>query len=147
MKTFNCVNDVLDLAIAREIEAHDFYVELAAWAERPEVAAAFEELAAQEAQHRTKLEAVKAGHVTLEEQEVGSLGIAETLDLTEPKANLTYLQALGVAMQREEDAFGLYTHLASMARDRDVKAMLSKLAQEEAQHRLQLEIEYDLTVF
>jgi rubrerythrin len=147
MKTFHCVNEVLDLAIAREIEAYDFYMELAAWAERPEVAAVFEELAAQEAQHEMKLKAVKAGDAALEEQEIGSLGIAETLDLMEPKANLTYVQALAVAMQREEDAFELYTHLASMARDQDIRAMLSKLAQEEAQHRLQLEIEYDLTTF
>lgn len=147
MKSLHTVNEVLDLAIAKEIEAHDFYMELAAWAERPEVAEAFEGFAAQELQHRVKLEAIKAGRLILQEQEVGSLGIAETLEPAEPKANLTYAQALAVAMQREKAAFRLYTHLASLSRDRETRTVLSRLAQEEAQHILRLEIEYDLTTF
>ena len=60
---------------------------------------------------------------------------------------MTYDQSLVVGMQREKNSFRLYTRLASIARDQDVKDMFSKLAQEEAQHKLQLEIEYDLTTF
>jgi rubrerythrin len=98
-------------------------------------------------QHRIRLEAIRVGEVTIQEEEVGSLGIAETLEAAEPKANLTYAQALVVAMQREKNAFRFYTRLASITRDKDVSDMLSKLAQEETQHKLQLEIEYDLTTF
>jgi rubrerythrin len=147
MKSFRSANEVLNFAIAKEIAAHDFYVELAEWAERPEAAKAFEDLAAQELQHKIKLEAIKAGKAAIEDEEVGSLGIAETVEAAEPQANLTYAQALAVAMQREKDAFRLYTHLASMSRERETTTILSRLAQEEAQHKLQLEIEYDLTTF
>jgi rubrerythrin len=147
MKSFRSANEVLNFAIAKELAAHDFYVELAAWTERPEAAKAFEDLAAQELQHKTKLEAIKAGQAAIQDEEVGSLGIAETLEAAEPQANLTYAQALAVAMRREKDAFRLYTRLASMSREREITTMLSRLAQEEAQHKLQLEIEYDLTTF
>lgn len=147
MKEFRTVNEVLDFAIAKEIAAHRFYNELAQWAERPEAAQLFEEMAVDELQHRIRLEAIKAGEVTIKDEEVGSLGIAESIEAGEPKVNLTYAQALVVAMQREKNAFWLYTRLESAAREPDVKDMFSKLAQEEAQHKLQLEIEYDLTTF
>ena len=147
MKQFREVNEVLDFAIAKEIAAHRFYEELAQWAERPEAATLFEEMAVDELQHRIRLEAIKAGEVTIKDEEVGSLGIAESIEAGEPKVNLTYAQALVVAMQKEKEAFRLYTRLALAAREPDVKDILSKLAQEEAQHKLQLEIEYDLTTF
>ena len=147
MKEFRTVSEVLDFAIANEGEAHRFYSELAQWAERAEAAKLFEELAVDELQHRIRLDAIKAGEVSITLEEVGNLGIADSLEKTEPKANLTYAQALVVAMQREMNAFRLYTRLALAAREPDVKDIFSKLAQEEAQHKLQLEIEYDLTTF
>lgn len=147
MKEFRAVDEVLDFAISKEVAAHRFYNELAQWAERPEAAKLFEELAVDEWQHKIRLEAIKVGHVTIEQEDVGNLGIADSLEAPEPKANLTYTQALVVGMQREKEAFRLYTLLALAAREPDVTDILSKLAQEEAQHKLQLEIEYDLTTF
>jgi rubrerythrin len=64
MKDFRTANDVLDFAISKEIAAHRFYDELAQWAERPEAAKLFEEMAIDELQHRIRLEAIKAGEVT-----------------------------------------------------------------------------------
>ena len=147
MKEFRTVDEVLDFAISKEIAAHRFYSKQAQWAERTEAAKLFEELAVDELQHRIRLEAIKAGEVTITEEEVGNLGIADSMEETEPKANLTYAQALVVAMQREKNSFRLYTLLALAAREPKVKDILSKLAQEEAQHKLRLEIEYDLTTF
>lgn len=147
MKKFRSVDDVLNFAIGREIEAHDFYVELAAWAERPEVSETFEDFANEELRHKEKLEAIKAGNFTLRDEQVGTLNIADSLEAAGPQANLTYAQALVLAMQREKSAFKLYTRLASIFRDREIKDILSKLAREEARHKLQLEIEYDLATF
>ncbi|OHB79700.1 MAG: hypothetical protein A2Z25_03100 [Planctomycetes bacterium RBG_16_55_9] len=147
MKEFRTVEEVLDFAIRKEIAAHHFYIELSAWAERAEAAELFEELARDELHHKIRLEAIKAGQVAIRQEEVGSLGIADSIEASEPKANLTYVQALVVAMQREKEAFRLYTRLAAIAGSGDVRDMLSKLAQEEAEHKLRLEIEYDLTTF
>ena len=60
-KKFNTIEEVLDFAIANEMEAHDFYVDLAKKMERPEMRRAFEEFANEELGHKVKLEAVRAG--------------------------------------------------------------------------------------
>ena len=147
MRRFSSLEEIWDFAIGREIEARDFYKELAQWAERPEVARAFEDLADDELQHKIKLEELRAGKVDVRLEEVGNLGIADGMEDAEPKANLTYVEALVLAMQREKRAFQLYTGLASASQDPQMKSIFRKLAQEEAEHKLRLELEYDLTTF
>lgn len=147
MKRFHSINEVLDFAITKEIEAHDLYVKLSAWAERPEVTEAFEDFSEEELRHKEKLEAIKAGNFILQDEQVGTLNIADSLKAAEPQVNLSYTQALVLAMQREKEAFKLYIQLASISQDPDIKHTLSMLAQEEARHKLQIEIEYDLTTF
>ena len=147
MEKFSSVEEVLDFAIAKEIEAYNFYIELAEWVERAEVAKLFEDFSIEEMQHKIKLEAIKVGKVVIQEEEVGSLNIADKMEAYEPKVNLSYTEALVVAMQREKEAFRLYTNLAKICEEQEVKDILKKLAQEEAQHKLYLEVEYDLTTF
>lgn len=147
MKKFRSVEEVLDFAIAKEIEAYNFYIELAEWIERAEVAKLFEDFSIEEMQHKIKLEAIKAGKVVIQEEEVGSLNIADKMGAYEPEVNLSYAEALVVAMQREKEAFRLYTNLATICEEQEIKDILMKLAQEEAQHKLYLEVEYDLTTF
>jgi rubrerythrin len=147
MKKFRSIDEVLDFAIAKEVEAYNFYIELAEWVERAEVAKLFEDFSCEEMQHKMKLEAIKDGKIVIKEEDVGSLKIADRMETCEPKVNLTYTEALVVAMQREKKSFRLYTHLASIYAEPGVKDILLKLAQEEAQHKLYLEIEYDLTTF
>lgn len=146
MKRFHSVIEVLDFAIAKEIEAYHLYIELARWVERAEVAKLFEDFSIEELRHKRKLEAIKAGKVAVQE-EVGSLNIADSIEAAEPKVNMTYTEALVVAMQKEKEAFRLYTDLAAFYKDQEVRDIILKLAQEEAQHKLYLEIEYDLTTF
>jgi rubrerythrin len=50
-----------------------------------------------------------------------------------------------MAMKREEAAFNLYTGLAKLAGDEELKRILLALAQEEAKHKLRFEIEYKET--
>jgi rubrerythrin len=147
MKRFSSLDEIWDFAIGREIEARDFYKELSQWAERPQVADAFEDLAEDELRHRLKLESLRAGKVDIRLEEVGNLGIADSMEAAEPEANLSYADALIVAMQREKQAFRLYSDLASASQDPQIKSIFRKLAQEEAEHKLRLELEYDLTTF
>jgi rubrerythrin len=137
------VSDILDFAIDREAEAHDFYVSLARRVRRPDVRQSVEGFAIDELQHRLRLEAIKAGETSFGSEEVGSLDIAEALGEAEPRADMTYRELLVLAMQREKAAFRLYTNLASIARKPELRDALLKLAQEEAQHKLRLEIEYE----
>ncbi len=143
IKQFKSVSEVLDFAISREIEAHKFYVRLIEWVQRPEVAKAFENMATDELQHRIRLEAVKSGEVCINKEEVGNLGIADAMPPVEPEVDMSYVQALRVAMQREKNSYRIYTNLATIATKPEFRDMFLKLAQEEAGHKLRVEIEYD----
>ena len=46
-------------------------------------------------------------------------------------------------MKQEKAAFKLYTDLAVVAPDEDLRDLLLSLAQEEAKHKLRFEVEYD----
>lgn len=143
MLKFRSVDDVLDFAIARESEAHDFYVRLAWLVSTPDLRKAVAGFAVDELQHRLRLEAIKAGETGFIEGEIAGLGVADQVAEMEPSAQMTYRDLLVVAMTREKAAFRLYTNLASIACDTGTRETLLGLAREEAQHKLRLEIEYD----
>lgn len=143
MPRFRSVNEVLDFAIAREGQAHDFYVRLAEIVSKPDLRQAVAGFAIDELQHSIRLQAIKAGEVAFIEGEIGGLGVAESVKEIEPHPEMTYKDLLVVAMTREKAAFRLYTNLASIARSPELRDTLLGLAQEEAQHKLRLEIEYD----
>ena len=139
--------DALTYAIAREIEAHRFYTQLAQSVRKPEMRRIIEGFAADELEHKTKLEAVKAGHVAIADEEIGCLGITDRLPEVKPTANMSYVDALTFAMKKEKSAYTLYSNLASIAQTQSLRQTLEKLAQEEAYHKLRLEIEYDWETF
>jgi rubrerythrin len=143
MPKFRSVNDVLDFAIARESEAHDFYVGLAEIVSEDNLREAISAFAVDELQHSIRLQAIKAGEAAFIEDQIGSLGVAENTQEVEPYPEMTYKDLLVVAMKREKAAFRLYTNLASIAKSPELRDTLLGLAQEEAQHKLRLEIEYD----
>ena len=147
MNEFRSVDEVLDFAIDREVEAHDFYMKLASMAAKPEMAEVLSTLAWQEQEHKAKLEAVKAVGVAIGDEEVGSLGISSRVEEVEPRAAMSYADLLVVGMKKEEKAHMLYTNLASVARRREIRDIFLKLAREEAEHKLRFEIEYDLMTF
>jgi rubrerythrin len=145
MKKYNSVEEILDFAIAREEEANEFYTELAERMERPEMRKVFEDFAKEERGHKAKLEAVKKGEfqISSNEEEVPSLDIADYVVDVEPKPNMSYAEALIVAMKKEKAAYRLYLDLASVAGNEELTDMFLSLANEEAKHKLRFEIEYD----
>jgi rubrerythrin len=144
-KTFKNVNEILDFAIAREIEASEFYTALAAKMQVPALKQAFLDFAKEEQGHRAKLEAVKRGEYSFgaAAQELMGLGLADYLVSAEPTPDMSYAEALVLAMKKEKAAFKLYTHLASVAKDDALRNLFLSLATEEAKHKLRFEVEYD----
>ena len=147
MPKFRSASDILDYAIAREIEAHDFYLDLAGRVVKPDLRKTVEDFAVDELRHSLRLRAIKAGEATFIDEEIGHLGIAETVPGVEVHPDMSYVDLLVLAMNREKAAFRIYTNLASIATQKECHDVLLGLAQEEAQHKLRLEIEYDLTTF
>jgi len=145
MKKFGSVEEILDFAIAGEEEANQFYTELAQRMERPEMRKVFKDFAREELGHKAKLEAIKKGEFTIssDEEDVPNLEIADyTVDI-EPKPDMSYAEALIVAMKKEKAAYKLYLDLATVAEAEELTDMFLSLANEEAKHKLRFEIEYD----
>jgi len=147
MTKFKSIDEVLDFAISREIEAHAFYLKLADIVETPEMAKVFSDLASEELEHKEKLQAVKAGQITIDEEKVGNLGITDHVKTVEPYSKMSYVDMLIVGMKKEEISRKLYSDLAEVAQMQEMKEIFLKLAQEEAEHKLRFEIEYDLMTF
>ena len=143
---FKSTDEILDFAIKKEQEAADFYADLASKATQKYMTSVFEQFSREELGHRAKLEGVKNGKkLVAAEKKIIDLKIGDFLVPvdTEDAADLTYQQALVIAMKREKESFRLYNDLANATDDGNVKALFLSLAQEEAKHKLRFEVEYD----
>jgi rubrerythrin len=143
---FDSVEEVLDFAIAGEVESHKFYTDLAksaAGGKNPAMQKVFEDFAKEELGHKAKLETVKRGAITIKPESVRSLKIADYVVDIEPKPDMNYADALIVAMKKEKAAYRLYLDLAVASGDEKLEDIFLSLAQEEAKHKLRFEIEYD----
>ena len=145
MKEFGSVDGLLDFAIKNEEEAYEFYTDLSQKSDKPAMRMVFDELAGEEAEHKEKLLAIKEGQLMMPVKEkVMDLKISDYLVDIEPDPNkLDYQGALILAMKNEKAAFKLYTDLADTTDDEELAATLLAFAQEEAKHKLKLELEYD----
>ncbi|MCB2193504.1 MAG: ferritin family protein [Deltaproteobacteria bacterium] len=144
MSKFSSVDEVLDFAISREEEAAAFYLQMAQRMEKPWMKKALEEFANQELEHKDKLMAVKQGKALAPlAEKVTDLKIADYVVAAPVSPDMSYADALTVAMQREKKSFLLYNRLADSCDDSALKSTFEALAQEEAKHKLWLEVEYD----
>ncbi len=143
---FNSVDEVLDFAIIEEEKAHDFYMELAKKTKKAWMKKTFEQFAQEEMEHKALLLNVKAGgELKPVEGKILDLKILETLkeeDITNLE-EVDYEDALKIAMQKEKEAYLLYMGLAEQVEDANIKNLFLRLAQEEANHKLRFETEYD----
>ena len=147
MRKFSSIDEVLDFAISREMEAQEFYIKLAGLVETSEMVKALLELVSEELEHKSKLESVKAGKIGLDGEKVGNLGISEKVKKIEPNPKMAYKDLLIVGMKKEEVSQKLYSDLAAISQDKEIRDIFLQLAREEAGHKIRFEIEYDLMTF
>lgn len=144
MKEFSNINDILDFAIDREQNAVDFYNRLAKGARNADMKSTFEQFAREEMGHKSRLVRIKEeGIVTLSKESVQDLKIADYIVRDEEREDLSYEQALVLAMKREKAAFKLYLALSEKVQSSEFKNLFLSLAQEESRHKLRFELEYD----
>ena len=140
----NTVEEILRFAIEREVEAAEFYADLATRTEAAGMREVFLEFSAEELRHKARLEAVQAGAQRLApEQSVVDLKIADYLVDVPEDASLNYQDALIVAMKREQAAYRLYSDMAEQVDAAQIREVFLGLAKEEARHKLYFESEYD----
>ena len=102
------------------------------------------DFAEEEKRHKEVLLAVKNGeHELTPEQEVLDLKISDYLVEVDATDDISYQDALIVAMKRERAAYELYRDMAEKIPESKLREVFVGLAQEEARHKLFFESEYD----
>ena len=129
------VEEVLDFAISREQQAVDFYTRLSSIAPGKQLQELMLGYAREEQRHKDKLLAVKAdGSLDNEHKRPLDLKMADYLVDVEETPEMTYQDALIIAMKREQVAFKLYTDMAEKIDNPELKSLFESLAREEASH-------------
>lgn len=144
MKDFNTIDEILDFAINSEQEAVGFYTRLAREARNKDMQKVFSDFAKEEMGHKARITKIKEeGLFNTSEETVIDLKISNYILPTEIKADMTYQEALILAMNREKKAFQLYEKLASKSPTPELQKIFKNLALEESRHKLRFELEYD----
>ena len=145
MAEFETVEEILELAVAREEDAHIFLMALAARMVNPEMRKVFEELAAEELEHkaRLELEIIKTGRVVTDSKKKLYFETNDYAEDVGSEIDMDYKDMLTMAMQKEESSFRLYVDLASRVTNEDAYEILLALAEEEVRHKMRFEMEYD----
>jgi rubrerythrin len=144
MEKFKSADEALDFAIKSEEEAHEYYVNLAEKVAKPWMKDLFKGFAREELGHKAKLTEAKKGRILLPiATKILDLKIAEYVEDAPESPDLTLQDALILAMKKEKKSFKLYTDLAEMADTADLRLTFQALANEEAKHKLRIEMIYD----
>jgi len=145
MGDFDSVDEILEFAIAREVEANQFYMDLARRLESPAMRELVLEFAKEELEHKAKLEleVMKEGIVVTATEKVAEFKIADYMSDVELSDDMSYKDLLIFAVKKEMRSLRLYIDLAAIIENTDSRETLLSLAVEEAKHEARFEIEYD----
>ncbi len=135
----NSIDEILEFAIAREIEAYQLYIYLSQWVDNPEISRICEDFATEELEHKEKLELeiMKRGEV------VPNFDIQMKTSVLEKAVSMDYKELLAFAMEKEQTSIDLYTQLANITADKESQETLLAIIEEENHHKKRFEEEYN----
>ncbi len=140
--------EMIEFAIKEEQGAVDFYTELAGKVTEPHVKEILMDFANQERGHKAKLQAILQGKkLNLIRKEVPDLKIADYLVEVDISSDLSFQSALVIAMKKEKSAFRMYSDMAAACDDDELRDVFLYLANEEATHKLNFEVQYDDLIY
>lgn len=136
--------EILEFAISEEEKAAAFYRDLAQRVDRQWMKDVLLGFAEEEDGHKRKLQSIeKKGFSANVSTKVTDLKITDYLVDPKTEGELTYQDALILAAKKEKAAFKMYSDLAVLMDEPELKKLLEQLAHEEAKHKLRFELEYD----
>ncbi len=139
-------DEILQLAIDKEVEAYNFYLALAGHVADQRIRVAFEELANEELEHkaRLELEVMKMGKTIAVEQNPVRPERNYIVSNDPSPLDMDYKDMLMLGMEKEEAAFRTFVTLAASVHDEKSREVLLALAEEEVRHKLRFQTEYDI---
>lgn len=146
MVEFNSDYEILQYAIAMEVEAYEFYLVLAGRVEDQRIRRAFEDLAEEELEHKARLEMelMKIGKTVIPHQEPARPEEDYILSDSRTPLDMDYKDMLMLGMEKETASFRSYVNWVANAHNEEHREMLLALAEEEVKHKIRFETEYDL---
>ena len=136
--------DILELALERERQSYQFYIDAAESMQDKSAKVLFELLAIEERRHQgqLELEILKSGKVIANADNILNLNDLDFVVDVPDDLREIYLDLLKEAMKREDKSFKVYVYLMAKARSSETRNAAANLAQEEVRHKLLLEIKY-----
>lgn len=146
MSTVSCssMNDVVQFAIEKEEKAMDFYQKCADRAKNPGIKKFFNEMVEEEQRHKKLLQDLDpSGLDSMKLDKVEDLRISDYLVDVRFKDDITYQEALTLAMKKEEKAHEFYSAWKDRCMAEKTAKLFEMLAQEEMKHKRKIETIYD----
>jgi len=142
---FDSIDEILDLAIEREIAANQLYKDLAKRMPNQTLKNLFEQLALEEQQHKEKIvfEIIKSGRTIDIKTKEAYLSMDDYDEDDASVVDLDFKDVFRMAIEKEKRALRFYLELAAIVDDRPSREVLLSLAEEEAAHRAQFETELE----
>ena len=141
---------ILEIAMSKEKDAFDFYMDLRKKIKAKDVRDTLEFLAGEERKHLEFLEEYHDGSYgpgALRLTEVVDYKVAEHLEKPDIEKDMESKDVYLVAAHREMLSYNFYQSLADLHPDGHVKEMLLKMANEEMKHKEKVEYLYSNTAF
>ena len=137
-------NEVLEMAISREIAARNFFLALADRLDNPELCKMLKELADEELVHRERLELelIKNGIVVDTAKKDNNFQSSDYVISSEEIINLDLKDLLEICIQKEDASFRFYQEMLLHSLDTSTKETLLAIIEDEIKHKLRFETEY-----
>ena len=132
---------VISDAIQNEIDAKEFYAQVAQRVKDDYLRELFEKFSKEEEKHEKLLaDILKGGKIQSNHFDFDKdFKVSETYEMPEVNADMNLKDAVGLAMKNEELAMKNYTRLAENCDDLELKAVFLDLAAMERKHKYKME--------
>ena len=144
------ISDILDLAIQREEEAHEFYLDILGRVDDQSLKDTLKFIAGEEVKHKRFLVNYREGKYgadALRMADVVEYKIAEYLEEPDIDGDMSSQDVYLIAAHRESRSHQFYTELAGLHAGGETQKMLLKMANEELKHKEKMEYLYSNTAF
>lgn len=137
------IASILSFALAVIEDNYHFYKSWADKISRPSLKEALNELAKEELHHKTILLSVEHDREFEDlAEKVVDLKLSDYFVHTKPHEDMTYQEALQIALQRESAAIETYRYLRDICKSPKVRAIFQALADDALHHKHELEKQY-----
>ncbi len=134
------LKSIIAFAVENEVEAYQFYKDAAERLEDEGLKETFEDLAKEELQHKKFLEDFlenKTDEINIDVE--ADYKVAETVEKPPLSMDMTFAEAIQLAMKNEEEAMDMYQQLADAVKDKKEKDIFTGLRDMEKMHKTRLE--------